>query len=95
MPYSLLCAVLFSPLMLWGYSGDNGSAQSVADRLGVSEGMVKKLLFQRKKTGAIANRHGYSGRKPYFTIVHKKIALRCVSAEDELGWLTSYGYNFY
>ena len=32
--------------------------------------MVKKLLAQREKTGDISPRHGYSGRKAYFTQEH-------------------------
>ena len=34
--------------------------------------MVKKLLQQRKRTGEIAARHAYSGRKPMIVQAHEK-----------------------
>jgi len=45
--------------------------REVADRFGVSLGMVKKLRAQRQKTGSIAPRHRYSGRKPLLTAGHR------------------------
>ncbi len=53
--------------ILDSYDAGEGTRQDIADRYRVSLGMVKKLLSQRKRTGDIAPRHGYSGRKPYFT----------------------------
>jgi transposase len=46
---------------------DQGMAtrQEVADRFGVSLGMVKKLISQRKRTGDIGDRYRYCGAKPY------------------------------
>ena len=53
--------------ILASYDAGEGTRQDMADRYCVSLGMVKKLLSQRKRTGDIAPRHGFSGRKPYFT----------------------------
>ena len=57
--------------ILSSYDAGDGTRQVIADRYCVSLGMVKKLLSQRKRTGDIASRHGYSGRKPYFTQEHR------------------------
>jgi len=57
--------------ILDSYDAGEGTRQDIADRYRVSLGMVKKLLSQRKRTGDIAPRHGYSGRKPYFTQEHR------------------------
>ena len=43
----------------------------MAERFDVSLGMVKKLLQQRRKTGDLAPRHRYSGRKPTITEQHQ------------------------
>jgi transposase len=58
--------------ILNSYDEGLGSRQEIADRYRVSLGMVKKLLVQRKKTGDIAARHGFSGRKPLFTRDHRR-----------------------
>jgi transposase len=57
--------------ILSAYDAGEGTRQEIADRFCVSLGMVKKLLSQRKRTGDIAPRHKYSGRKPYFTQEHR------------------------
>jgi transposase len=57
--------------ILSSYDAGEGTRQEIADRFCVSLGMVKKLLSQRKRTGDIAPRHSYSGRKPYFTQEHR------------------------
>ena len=57
--------------ILDSYDEGEGTRQEIADRYRVSLGMVKKLLSQRKRTGDIAPRHSYSGRKPYFTQEHR------------------------
>jgi transposase len=41
-----------------------GSRSQTSQRFGVSEAMVKKLLQQRRRTGDIAPRHRFSGRRP-------------------------------
>ena len=54
------------------YDNKEGSRQEIADRYRVSLGMVKKLLQQRKRTGQIAPRHRYSGRKPIIVAAHHR-----------------------
>ena len=44
----------------------------IATRYAVSLGLVKKLLAQRKRTGSIAHRLRFCGRKPYLTDVLRK-----------------------
>jgi transposase len=58
--------------ILNSYDEGLGTRQEIADRYRVSFGMVKKLLVQRKKTGDIAPRHRFSGRKPLFTRGHRR-----------------------
>jgi len=58
--------------ILSSYDEGLGSRQEIADRYRVSLGMVKKLLVQRKKTGDIAARHRFSGRKALFTRDHRR-----------------------
>ena len=58
--------------ILNSYDEELGNRQEIADRYRVSLGMVKKLLVQRKKTGDIAARHRFSGRKPLFTRDHRR-----------------------
>ena len=50
--------------ILTSYDRKEGTRQEIAARYRVSLGMVKKLLQQRRRTGDIAPRHRYSGRKP-------------------------------
>src|SRR5271155_2885259 len=57
--------------ILASYDDLEGTRQEIADRYRVSLGMVKKLLRQRKRTGEIAARHGYSGRKPIIVQSHE------------------------
>jgi len=54
------------------YDRGEGTRQQIADRYNVSLGMVKKLLQQRRRTGDIANRHHFSGRKPKITAKHQQ-----------------------
>ena len=58
--------------------------QEVADRFGVSLGMVKKLRAQRQKTGNIAPRHRYSGRKPLLTPTHRRRIRQLVEDQPDL-----------
>ncbi len=50
--------------ILSSYDQKEGTRQEIAHRFRVSLGLVKKLLQQRRRTGDIAPRHRYSGRKP-------------------------------
>lgn len=46
------------------YDRETATREEIASRFGVSLGMVKKLLQQRRHTGDIRPRHRFSGRKP-------------------------------
>src|SRR5690349_6512133 len=56
--------------ILASYDQQEGTRVEVAHRYRVSLGMVKKLLQQRRRTGDIAPRHRYSGRKPLIVASH-------------------------
>jgi len=63
--------------------GDQTRAQ-VAERFGVSEAMVKKLLQQRRRTGDIAPRHRFSGRKPKITVTEQRHLKRLVRNNPDM-----------
>lgn len=46
------------------YDAGNDTRESVATRFGVSLGMVKKLLQQRRRIGELRAQHHRAGRKP-------------------------------
>lgn len=56
--------------ILGSYDQKEGDREEIALRYRVSLGMVKKLLQQRRRTGDIAPRHRYSGRKPLIVRTH-------------------------
>jgi len=58
--------------ILASYDRKDGDRQQIALRFGVSLGMVKKLLQQRRRTGDIAPRHRFSGRKAVILPVHRQ-----------------------
>jgi transposase len=58
--------------ILASYDNDEGTRPEVAHRFRVSLGMVKKLLQQRRRTGDIAARHHYAGRKPMIVDTHRR-----------------------
>src|SRR5689334_8708859 len=57
--------------ILTSYDHQEGTREEIARRFRVSLGMVKKLLQQRRRTGDIAPRHRFSGRKPRITTSHR------------------------
>ena len=57
--------------ILGAYDHDEGTRAEMAHRFRVSLGLVKKLLQQRRRTGQIAPRHGFSGRKPMIVAAHR------------------------
>ena len=57
--------------ILDSYDKGEGSRTEVALRFRVSLGMVKKLLQQRRRTGDIAPRHRFAGRKPMIVATHR------------------------
>jgi len=65
---------------------DRGDAtrKQVARRYNVSLGMVKKLLQQRRKTGDIAARHCFSGRRPQITLKHQRRLRRLVREHPDM-----------
>ena len=63
--------------------GDSTRAQ-IAARYDVSEGMVKKLLQQRRRTGDLAPRHRFSGAKPKLTLTHQLRLRRLVHDHPDM-----------
>jgi transposase len=57
--------------ILSSYDNDEGTRPEVAHHFRVSLGMVKKLLQQRRRTGDIAPRHHFAGRKPMIVGAHQ------------------------
>ncbi len=57
--------------ILASYDHQEGTRDQIAHRFRVSLGMVKKLLQQRRRTGDIAPRHRFSGRKPMIVALHR------------------------
>jgi transposase len=58
--------------ILAAYDANEGTRDEVAHRFRVSLGMIKKLLQQRRRTGDIAPRHHFSGRKPKILDRHRR-----------------------
>ena len=58
--------------ILASYDNNEGTRLEVAERFKVSEGMVKKLLQQRRRTGDIRPCHRNSGRKPVIVNAHRQ-----------------------
>jgi transposase len=54
------------------YDQGEGTREDIAKRYRVSLGLVAKLLHQRRRTGDIAARHHYSGRKPKLLGTHRR-----------------------
>jgi transposase len=57
--------------ILAAYDNAEGTRAEMAHRFRVSLGLVKKLLQQRRRTGQIAPRHRFSGRKPMIVATHR------------------------
>ena len=58
--------------ILNAYDREEGTRADLAKRFSVSLGLVAKLLHQRRKTGDIAPRHRFSGRKPKLLAPHRR-----------------------
>lgn len=58
--------------ILCSYDQKEGNREEIAHRFRVSLGLVKKLLQQRRRTGDIAPRHRFSGRKPLIIGSHHR-----------------------
>ena len=61
----------FRERILASYDNDEGTRAEIAHRFRVSLGMVKKLLQQRRRTGDLAPRHHFAGRKPMIVAAHQ------------------------
>ena len=66
------------------YDGRQGTREEVARRFGVSVGMVKKLLQQRRRTNDLGHRHRYSGRKARILPEYREGLLALVAAQPDL-----------
>ena len=62
------------------YDQGEGTREDIAKRYRVSLGLVAKLLHQRRRTGDIAPRHHFSGRKPKLVGTHRR-QLRALLAQ--------------
>jgi len=65
------------------YDAGGDTREAVARRFRVSEGMVKKLLGQRRRTGQIGPRHHRSGRKPLILPEHRERLRQLVAAKPD------------
>lgn len=70
--------------ILAAYDNEEGSRSDIAHRFRVSLGMVKKLLQQRRRTGDIAPRHRYSGRKPMIVASHRSQLRALLGRKNDL-----------
>lgn len=66
------------------YDHAEGTREVVAGRFRVSLGLVKKLLQQRRKTGDLAPRHRFSGRKPTIVATHRSHLRALLSTQNDL-----------
>lgn len=66
------------------YDAEQGTREEVARRFGVSIGMVKKLLQQRRRTHDLGHRHRYSGRKARILPGYRDGLAGLVAAEPDL-----------
>jgi transposase len=57
--------------ILVSYDAKEGTRHEIAERYRVSEGMVKKLLQQRRRTGDLRPRYRFCGRKPLILEAHR------------------------
>lgn len=70
--------------ILAAYDAAEGTRDEVAHRFRVSLGVVKKLLQQRRRTGDIAPRHHFSGRKPMILDRHRQRFRRLLARQPDL-----------
>lgn len=70
--------------ILSSYDNDEGTRAEVAHRFRVSLGMVKKLLQQRRRTGDIAPRHHFAGRKPMIVDAHRSRLRALLAKKSDL-----------
>jgi transposase len=78
------CSLDLRTRLLAAYDAGEGTRDEVAHRFRVSLGLVKKLLQQRRRTGDIAPRHHYSGRKPKILAADRRALRALVRAQPDL-----------
>jgi transposase len=66
------------------YDHKEGTRQEIARRFRVSLGLVKKLLQQRRRTGDIAPRHCFSGRKPAIAAIDRSHMRALLARKNDL-----------
>ena len=66
------------------YENDEGTRAEIGHRFRVSLGMVKKLLQQRRRTGDIAARHHFAGRKPMILAAHRSQIRSLLGKKNDL-----------
>jgi transposase len=74
----------FREQILAAYDQEQASREEIARRFGVSLGMVKKLLQQRRRTGDIRPRHRFSGRKPKILSRHRQQLRKLLALQPDL-----------
>ena len=70
--------------ILSAYDNNEGTREEMARRFRVSLGLVKKLLQQRRRTGDIAPRHCFSGRKPMIVASHRQQFRTLLTKKNDL-----------
>jgi transposase len=70
--------------ILAAYDNEEGTRPEIAHRFRVSLGLVKKLLQQRRRTGDIAPRHRFSGRKPTIVASHRSQLRALLTKKNDL-----------
>jgi transposase len=70
--------------ILASYDNDEGTRVEMAHRFRVSLGMVKKLLQQRRRTGDIAPRYRFCGRKPMIVGTHQSQMRSLLARKNDL-----------
>jgi transposase len=69
--------------ILAAYDAGETTREQVGRRFQVSEGMVKKLLQQRRRYGEIGPRHHRCGRKPRILTEHRQRLRQLVSEKPD------------
>ena len=70
--------------ILAAYDAGDATREEVGRRFRVSEGLVKKLLQQRRRTGEIGPRHYRSGRKPRLLPQHRERLRRLLADKPDM-----------
>ena len=77
-------SVDFRERILAAYDNREGTRAETAHRFRVSLGLVKKLLQQRRRTGDLAPRHRFSGRKPMIVASHRSHLRTLLARKNDL-----------